>query len=304
MNLLEINVFILWFQSEFWNDFVAMKLLFSRINEERKCTISLQQGSVCLAGKREGVHFVPNPFDWGQKWDLCSDLQWIPHWTHLFGAFGRLPPTHPSTKRWFGAVRDRGRVWEVCLRLVFWCCEWQGYSLGSFPAIGASMSSVIEAEKVFWKRVMRSFEKIFWRFLRVWFLPWDCDSFLLDIFLWRTSVFSCALKFPGCEGQVFNAEEALKAERVRERWLPNFLGQAGFICSIYDIDMIRLLGKFFRKFGAFLSSVEVTFLFCFLFSSLVLSCMCFAFATVLFMSQVVLFCGDAVYAGTARNGCE
>ena len=46
---------------------VAMKLLFSRINEERKCTISLQQGSVCLAGKREGVHFVPNPFDWGQK---------------------------------------------------------------------------------------------------------------------------------------------------------------------------------------------------------------------------------------------
>ena len=90
MNLLEINVFILWFQSEFWNDFVAMKLLFSRINEERKCTISLQPGSVCLAGKREGVHFVPNPFDWGQKWDLCSDLQWIPHWTHLFGAFGRL----------------------------------------------------------------------------------------------------------------------------------------------------------------------------------------------------------------------
>ena len=128
--------------------------------------------SVCLAGKREGVHFVPNPFDWGQKWDLWSDLQWIPHWTHLFGAFGRLPPSHPSTKRWFGvfgAVRDRGRVWEVCLRLVFWCCEWQGYSLGSFPAIGASMSSVIEAEKVFWKRVMRSFEKIFWRFLRVWF---------------------------------------------------------------------------------------------------------------------------------------
>ena len=82
-------VFILGFQSEIWND-VAMKLLFSRINEERKCTISLQQGSVCLAGKREGVHFVPNPFDWGQKWDLWSDLQWIPHWTHLFGAFGRL----------------------------------------------------------------------------------------------------------------------------------------------------------------------------------------------------------------------
>ena len=39
MNLLEINVFILWFQSEFWNDFVAMKLLFSRINEERKFEI-------------------------------------------------------------------------------------------------------------------------------------------------------------------------------------------------------------------------------------------------------------------------
>ena len=36
MNLLEINVFILWFQSEFWNDFVAMKLPFSRINEKRK----------------------------------------------------------------------------------------------------------------------------------------------------------------------------------------------------------------------------------------------------------------------------
>ena len=103
---------------------------------------------------------------------------------------------------------------------------------------------------------------------------------------------------------MFNAEEALKAERVRERWLPNFLGQAGLICSFYDIDMIQLLGKFLRKFGAVLSSVEVTFLFCFLFSSLVLSCMCFAFATVLFMSQVVLFCGDAVYAGTARNGCE
>ena len=41
MNLLKINVFILWFQSEFWNDFVAMKLLFSRINEERKRILSL-----------------------------------------------------------------------------------------------------------------------------------------------------------------------------------------------------------------------------------------------------------------------
>ena len=26
----------------------------------------------------------------GQKWNLWSDLQWFPHWTHLFGAFGRL----------------------------------------------------------------------------------------------------------------------------------------------------------------------------------------------------------------------
>ena len=34
-------VFILGFQSEIWN-FMAMKLLFSRIREERKCTISLQ----------------------------------------------------------------------------------------------------------------------------------------------------------------------------------------------------------------------------------------------------------------------
>ena len=254
MNLLEINVFILWFQSEFWNDACGNEIAIFSYQRGEKMYNFITTRSACLAGKREGVHFVPNPFDWGQKWDLWSDLQWIPHWTHLFGAFGRLPPTHPSTKRWFSAVRDRGKVWEVCLRLVFWCCERQGYSLGSFPAIGASMSSVIEAEKVFWKRVMRSFEKIFWRFLRVWFLPWDCDSFLLDIFLWRTSVFSCALKFPGCEGQVFNAEEALKAERVRERWLPNFLGQAGFICSIYDIDMIRLLGKFFRKFGAFLKN--------------------------------------------------
>ena len=42
MNLLEINVFILWFQSEFWNDFVAMKLPFSRINEERKRTDSVK----------------------------------------------------------------------------------------------------------------------------------------------------------------------------------------------------------------------------------------------------------------------
>merc|ERR1711894_148524 len=53
--------------------------------------------------------------------------------------------------------------------------------------------------------------------------------------------------------------------------------------------MIQLLGKFLRKFGAVLSSVEVTFLFCFLFSSLVRSCMCFAFATVLFR----LFCSAA-----------
>ena len=109
MNLLEINVFILWFQSEFWNDFVAMKLPFSRINEERKCHNFITTRSVCLAGKREGVHFVPNPFDWGQKWDLRSDLQWIPHWTHLFGAFGRLPPSHPSTNRWFGVLV----LWET-----------------------------------------------------------------------------------------------------------------------------------------------------------------------------------------------
>ena len=209
MNLLEINVFILWFQSEVWNDACGNEIAIFSYQRGEKMYNFITTRSACLAGKREGVHFVPNPFDWV-------------------------------------------KVWEVCLRLVFfWCCERQGYSLGSFPAIGASMSSVIEAEKVFWKRVMRSFEKIFWRFLRVWYLPWVCDSFLLDIFLWRTSVFSCALKFPGCEGQVFNAEEALKAERVRERWLPNFLGQAGLICSFYDIDMIRLLGKFLRKFGAF-----------------------------------------------------
>ena len=54
--------------------------------------------------------------------------------------------------------------------------------------------------------------------------------------------FSCALKFPGCEGQVLHAEEAFKAEMVRERWLPISLGQAGILCSFYEIEMIRLLG--------------------------------------------------------------
>ena len=73
-------------------------------------------------------------------------------------------------------------------------------------------------------------------------MPWKCDSFLLDILLRRTSVFSCALKFPGCEGQVLHAEEAFKAEMVRERWLPISLGQAGILCSFYEIEMIRLLG--------------------------------------------------------------
>ena len=77
---------------------MAMKLLFSRINEERKCHNFITARCACLAGKREGVHFVPNPFDWGQKWDLWSDLQWIPHWTHLFGAFGRLWMRGPSCR--------------------------------------------------------------------------------------------------------------------------------------------------------------------------------------------------------------
>ena len=90
-------MYLFWaFQNEIWNE-VAMKLRFSRIAEQRKCSISFVT-SGNLAGKREAVHFVPNPWDFWRKWNLGSDLRWIPHWTHLCGAFGRLPPTHPSTK--------------------------------------------------------------------------------------------------------------------------------------------------------------------------------------------------------------
>ena len=41
---------------------------------------------------------------------------------------------------------------------------------------------------------------------------------------------------------MLHAEEAFKAEMVRERWLPISLGQAGILCSFYEIEMIRLLG--------------------------------------------------------------
>ena len=82
-------MYLFWaFQNEIWNE-VAMKLRFSRIAEQRKCSISFVT-SGNLAGKREAVHFVPNPWDFWRKWNLGSDLQWIPHWTHLCGAFGRL----------------------------------------------------------------------------------------------------------------------------------------------------------------------------------------------------------------------
>ena len=40
---------------------------------------------------------------------------------------------------------------------------------------------------------------------------------------------------------MLHAEEAFKAEMVRERWLPISLGQAGILCSFYEIEMIRLL---------------------------------------------------------------
>ena len=41
---------------------------------------------------------------------------------------------------------------------------------------------------------------------------------------------------------MLHAEEAFKAEMVRERWLPISLDQAGILCSFYEIEMIRLLG--------------------------------------------------------------
>ena len=82
-------MYLFWaFQNEIWNE-VAMKLRFSRIAEQRKCSISFVT-SGNLAGKREAVHFVPNPWDFWRKWNLGSDLRWIPHRTHLCGAFGRL----------------------------------------------------------------------------------------------------------------------------------------------------------------------------------------------------------------------
>ena len=82
-------MYLFWaFQNEIWNE-VAMKLRFSRIAEQRKCSISfITSGN--LAGKREAIHFVPNPWDFWRKWNLGSDLRWIPHRTHLCGAFGRL----------------------------------------------------------------------------------------------------------------------------------------------------------------------------------------------------------------------
>ena len=64
-------VFILRFQSEIWND-VAMKLLFSRINEERKC-FNFITTSGCLARKREWVHFGPNPWDWDRN-EICGQI--------------------------------------------------------------------------------------------------------------------------------------------------------------------------------------------------------------------------------------
>ena len=54
----------------------------------------------------------------GQKWNLWSDLQWFPHWTHLFGAFGRLPPTHPSTMTW----NDSAWLWKPGSS--FWNSAW------------------------------------------------------------------------------------------------------------------------------------------------------------------------------------
>ena len=51
-----------------------------------------------------------------------------------------------------------------------------------------------------------------------------------------------------------------------------------------------------ENFGDFLSSEEVTSSF-----FLLVFCLCISFR---FMCQVVLLYGDAVYAGTARDGCE
>ena len=68
----------------------------------------------------------------------------------------------------------------------------------------------------------------------------------------------------------------------------------GFWGSIKAGSFCTLILK--KIFGAFLSSEEVTSSF-----FLLVFCLC---NSVRFMCQVVLLCGDTVYAGTARNGCE
>ena len=170
-------MYLFWaFQNEIWNE-VAMKLRFSRIAEQRKCSISFVT-SGNLAGKREAVHFVPNPWDFWRKWNLGSDLRWIPHRTHLCGAFGRLWRKRTwidwgrSCLRWIvstGAEICSDKfmfkfVWNiVCIEVVMMMTFCNGIGMSSWRWIWWKYFIKIHEEtcSIFWKCI-QMYNCIFW----------------------------------------------------------------------------------------------------------------------------------------------
>ena len=116
MNLLEINLYLFWGSKASFGTLWQWNCYF--LVSGRRENVQFHYNKWLSRWKARVGSFRTKSLGLGQKWNLWSDLQWFPHWTHLFGAFGRLPPTHPSTMTW----NDSAWLWKPGSS--FWYTAW------------------------------------------------------------------------------------------------------------------------------------------------------------------------------------
>ena len=88
MNLLEINLYLFWGSKARFGTLWQWNCYF--LVSGRRENVQFHYNKWLSRWKARVGSFRTKSLGLGQKWNLWSDLQWFPHWTHLFGAFGRF----------------------------------------------------------------------------------------------------------------------------------------------------------------------------------------------------------------------
>ena len=197
MNLLEINLYLFWGSKARFGTLWQWNCYF--LVSGRRENVQFHYNKWLSRWKARVGSFRTKSLGLGQKWNLWSDLQWFPHWTHLFGAFGRLPPTHPSTMTW----NDSAWLWKPGSS--FWYTAW----ILRFRRSSGCTAHVLEFSMLLFQRIRWSsvYQDMIW-FAWLWKPGRSYLELSLNLRLWRSRGCTCA----GCACLVSGKTVILRGE--------------------------------------------------------------------------------------------